>query len=325
MVQVLPKTRQSEALQVGQVWSIRKELEGWGPKQRYYCTPLVLIIDLPAGLEKGVTVAQVYTEGILAAAGDVWLGDDVGFAEGWNTYTLLKDDLENYWRSISEEKLALVRKVAAGPFKALERGTVLSDFRTLEVEVASFFSAQSVARLVDVMEEGSTDTDVFSDPESLAVEARKLFPGWDFSESDMIKHRVPLVGHADEYPFSYDSLAYLAWAEPLPEQLPLAACGLAKPLRANCFVMSPSGPKLMAIIVGITSEVRSKTSFTLTGILGNDPVVNSLAAFRKEKNGDLMPASSCEITNGGSNFFVEFDKTKHLDLKQLRLIFISNG
>lgn len=130
----------------GQIWRIRRELAGWGPKNRYCNPPLVLLLKL---LDKNLAlVAQVFP-------GDAFLSDEdvtlpgLGFAQPWNTYALRLDDLE-YFRGETTEVASVVLKRSQKSFADVAETSHLFLFRTLELEIGAFFARQSLARVLDL-------------------------------------------------------------------------------------------------------------------------------------------------------------------------------
>jgi hypothetical protein len=137
----------------GQIWSIRQDLAGWGPKGRYYNPPRVLVVACPESLAGALRVAQLFDEPRLAGAGDVPLAEE-WLAESWNTYTLAEEDLHACLGSVSEEELDSVRRSEQEPFPTVADASHLAAFRRLELEVGAFFSMAAVARLVARQEAG---------------------------------------------------------------------------------------------------------------------------------------------------------------------------
>jgi hypothetical protein len=131
----------------GQVWAVDMHLAGWGPKNRYYNPPLVLVTDRPD--EHACTVMQVSDAGQFKAADDIVLDNGLaGFAQPWNRYTVGAEDLTLYFGTVSDD---LLKKVAAWTGKdapEMEPGSLLWYFRNLEVETGFFFAQQAVGRLM---------------------------------------------------------------------------------------------------------------------------------------------------------------------------------
>lgn len=137
----------------GQIWSLRQDLSGWGPKGRYYNPPQVLVLDCPRTAAGALRVAQLFDDSLLAGTGDVQVDKD-WLAESWNTYTLALDDLDCCLATIDVEVLESVRKSEQGPFPVVAEGSHLSAFRRLELEVGAYFAMNAVARLMARREAG---------------------------------------------------------------------------------------------------------------------------------------------------------------------------
>lgn len=132
----------------GQVRQIRSELAGWGPKDRYYNPPDVIILEVID--DQAVMVAQIYPGDEFMTDGDVFL-PEVGFAQPWNTYTVGIKDLERCQQTMSQDITQQILQQADVPFAA-DEDSFLFLFRCLETEVGSFFSQQSLAALLWAME-----------------------------------------------------------------------------------------------------------------------------------------------------------------------------
>ncbi len=98
----LPKDSENKVIP-GQIWSVKSELGGWGPKNRYYNPPLVLVLK-QGGYTDTVLVSQIYDDDTFFGQGDVHLGKNiVGYAESWNLYTLRPTDLEILFGSADDD------------------------------------------------------------------------------------------------------------------------------------------------------------------------------------------------------------------------------
>ncbi|WP_456386757.1 hypothetical protein [Desulfolithobacter sp.] len=138
----------------GELWTLRNDLGGWGPKDRYYNPPVVLVTTVHKG--GFAHVIQTYGDRTLAGPGDIILGRELdGFAEPWNRYTLKATDLGTRLAKISDQTLEQVKKALehdpSGP--SPEPGSLLWFFRQLEIETGYYFANRSVTR---IMEENTT-------------------------------------------------------------------------------------------------------------------------------------------------------------------------
>ncbi len=138
----------------GQIRKISNELAGWGPKDRYYNPPLVLILDVID--EHAVHVAQIYPGQEFKSEDDVYL-DGFGYVQPWNTYTMGIQDLEGVLGTTYLHIPRMILGKSEEYFHA-DEDSMLYLFRCMEIEVGSFFSQQSVARLVQNLEHEETES-----------------------------------------------------------------------------------------------------------------------------------------------------------------------
>ncbi len=135
----------------GHVYAIRSQLAGWGPKSRYYNAPLVLVLSCPD--KKSVLVSQIYGDQALAGPGDVCFADGLqGFAESWNCYTLMTNDLESLLGEIDATIVDAVLTKAEETEASLQPGSLLWFFRQMEVETGYYFARQAGTRLMTLYE-----------------------------------------------------------------------------------------------------------------------------------------------------------------------------
>jgi len=133
------------SLKAGQLWSLKQELGGWGPKRRYYAPPLVVLTDVH---DDSVTVYQSCGDMIFAAADDIPFQNNLkGFIQPWNHYSLLKADLDSYYGDVVEDPSRMSNQHdTAEP--VIEPGSLLWFFRQMEVETGYFFSSRAVSLLL---------------------------------------------------------------------------------------------------------------------------------------------------------------------------------
>ncbi len=135
----------------GQVYAIHSRLAGWGPKGRYYNPPLVLILSLPD--ERSVFVSQIYGDEDLAGHDDVPLGNALrGFAQPWNCYTLMRDDLGMRLGEVDAGITETVLQRADWVESPVQPGSLLWFFRQMEVETGFFFAQLATERLLTIYE-----------------------------------------------------------------------------------------------------------------------------------------------------------------------------
>jgi len=143
----LSKTKQTQLpndLQPGQIWSIQPHLAGWGPKDRYYQPPLVLVLQKQ---NNTVLVVQTYWDKALMGPDDLDLGS-LGFAETWNSYHLQNKDLKRCVGKVNQRQLEHILNKVKQDFQAINPNSVLYFFRQLEIEVGSFFAQKSIEDLL---------------------------------------------------------------------------------------------------------------------------------------------------------------------------------
>ena len=132
----------------GQVWRIRGNLAGWGPKYRYCNPPLVLILELQD--DELAHVAQIYPGDDFLTEEDVFL-PGLGFAQPWNTYSLAVNDLESFQGEAPKTLTEAVPKVlmrSQGAFADLDEASPLFWFRTMELDLGAYFAGQSLAAVL---------------------------------------------------------------------------------------------------------------------------------------------------------------------------------
>lgn len=143
---ILPKPAGDIKPSAGQVWSLKRKLDGWGANNRYYKAPMVLILEALKGEFEDFGVAQVYSDRELMDAGDVWLSEELGFAESWNIYSISRNDLEFCWGEVSHE---VGQKVLGGAEELLpisDEDGIIALFRNLETDLGSHCILHSAAR-----------------------------------------------------------------------------------------------------------------------------------------------------------------------------------
>jgi hypothetical protein len=146
--------------QAGQVWTIKSEFGGWREDGRYIKTPTVLLLEMIEGTS-GWRVAQLYGDTRLMGAGDVALDECYGFAEAFNCYSL-KDD--RFGKCLGGVKLEELKKVLVASINAHDsapEGSILSFFRSMEIEVGGYVAVPAVAELVDDWETELSGNEAF--------------------------------------------------------------------------------------------------------------------------------------------------------------------
>ncbi len=189
----------------GQLYALDLQLAGWGPKARYYNPPVVLVLSLTDA--HSVFVCQTYGDPDLAGPDDIALGGGfAGFAQPWNCYTLMRQDLGLHLGTVDALVAEMVRRqIDQGRFSPLP-GSLLWFFRQMEVETGFFFSSRSVDQLLARHERASIPFPAGIDNGTIRRDLHSLpvrFPLVDLSAASVVD--------------------LLFWAEPDPKHLPLAA------------------------------------------------------------------------------------------------------
>lgn len=168
-----PNPENSEAAP-GQIRSLHPSLAAWGPKDRYYNPPVVLILDASRNLPNGVLVAQCYHDlSFMDQEDDVWLGQ-ARFAEPWNIYTIHRKHLGPVHGMIDGELLQKVREAAQTTSPELPVWSLKFVFRQMEIELGCFFSAGSMLAL---MEEYDRSARAPQQPAGASAEPWRQTPG----------------------------------------------------------------------------------------------------------------------------------------------------
>lgn len=150
----------SEEPRPGQLRSLHPSLAGWGPKERFYNPPVVLVLDASRSLPNGVLVAQCYHDLAFMDQGDDVRIGKARFAEPWNIYTIHRKDLGPVHGMAGQELLGQVRKLSQTSSPELPPWSPDFVFRQMEIELGCFFSAGSIIALMEEYEQaGATPRD----------------------------------------------------------------------------------------------------------------------------------------------------------------------
>lgn len=140
-----PAGFQNQSFEPGQVRRINADLAGWGPKNRYYNPPLVILLERID--HHASHVAQIYPGDDFIGPLDVNI-DGLGYVQSWNTYTMSHIDLEAPLET-HHEVAAKVLERSRQDFTDLPQGYFHNFFYALEIELGSFFSQLSLARILN--------------------------------------------------------------------------------------------------------------------------------------------------------------------------------
>lgn len=135
-------------LATGQLWRLAPGLDGWGPKERYYHSPVVLVLETGSQLPNAVLVAQTYHDTLLSGPDDLSL-EPRRFAQPWNLYTLHRRDLDHCCGQVDPTLAQRVLVASRGPFAPLEPTSALYLFRQMEIELGCFFASTAVCALLE--------------------------------------------------------------------------------------------------------------------------------------------------------------------------------
>ncbi|MDX9833865.1 MAG: hypothetical protein RBT36_01460 [Desulfobulbus sp.] len=241
-------------LQPGQVRAVRATLGDWGPKSRYYNPPAVLVLDLSDS--HSVFVCQVYGDNTLAGPEDIPLGNDlVGFAEPWNTFTLMQDDLDTLLGEADLGVAAAVLEQRSQPEPALQPGSLLWFFRQMEVETGYFFARLAVSRLVAAHDREAAPAAVPLDPDRVQRALERL----------PLRFMPPVTPPATP-------LDLLAWATADERLLPLAA---ADPQQIHALVFTVVDGDITSVVAESLALSSCEYTDGVLTITGTSPATNS--------------------------------------------------
>lgn len=316
------KRQEDTRLNPGQIWKLSSELAGWGPKDRYYNPPEVLVLEILE--DRAVKVAQVYPGDEFMTDDDIHI-IDYGMAEPWNIYTLNQTDLEFFQGIASMDIVLQVLQKSEKYFEA-DEDSFLFLFRSMEIEVGSFFSQQSLGRLLDEMEgrEISVDGQEILDmleqsglPLELTQEQDPFFQlaKTDFSDLQKV------------YPFDAGKSEPVARVRISSQPQAMAAADKAN-LRVNIFVLDEAGLEIRTGLVSVLNRSRCGNCLYISGKTGQDfpGFLECLAWWETpEKN---VPASRIEFLDDSPLFEIRFDdisSDEHLRGKLVIIFFRARG
>lgn len=249
--------------QPGELWSLQLSRGGWGPKNRYYNPPVVLVVERVE--PDYVQVVQTFDILELAGPDDLLLDNCLsGFAEPWNQYTLQTTDLHICLGHISRQRIDdLSQRITAG-HSAPASGSLLWFFRQLEVETGWFFAARALENFLDQPDDISMDRVSGFTPEELAADLRQL----------------PVI--LPETDSSFSAADMLARAMPADDLLPLAAADLEpQTLQILLFVVEHGKIRTAEMVPGhLTLLERKKNSLHISGCCRSDIPDDACWIFR---------------------------------------------
>jgi hypothetical protein len=148
--QAIKPARETEK-QEGQVWTLKKTRHCCQEDGRYFQPPAVLLLGKAEKNRKTVVwnAAQLYEDKRLMAGGDIPLDDIFGFAEAWNCYELNEELLDLCFGCVKQDELKLVIAASVTSHEPAQEGSILSFFRSMEIEVGKYVTLSAVDTLVD--------------------------------------------------------------------------------------------------------------------------------------------------------------------------------
>ncbi len=286
----------------GQLYTLHPKLAGWGPKARYYNPPIVLILSCPDA--QSVFVSQTYGDFDLAGPDDVLLDTGFqGFAQPWNCYTLLQDDVCLYLGRVDVSIVETIQQRLEQEHFSPKPGSLLWFFRQMEVETGYFFSSRAVSQLMEHHEH------------DLAV----LFAGTDSQAILRDLQRLPLRFGAI-IPSTRSPLELLCWAEPDPQRLPLAAAddettlALSFTAEQGCL----TGVELLPLT--LSSRDYANGLLTVTGSVASLPSGKLTWLLRWQAGSELIEPLPENSGHDGDFFWATFSLTPQQTLPPARLI-----
>lgn len=146
--------------QAGQVWTINSKFGGWREDGRFMKPPAVLLLEKIESTS-GWKVSQLYSDKRLMSGGDVALNESFGFAQSWNCYSLKDDRFDKFLGAVKPEELKQVLAASVAAHEPAAEGSILSFFRSMEIEVGAFVAVTAVEELVDEWEEALQPATVY--------------------------------------------------------------------------------------------------------------------------------------------------------------------
>jgi hypothetical protein len=294
--------------QPGEIRSMRRSLGGWGPRDRHYNPPLVLVTSIPQGPPGAVRVAQVHNQEVLAGPSDVPLGHGL-FAEAWNTYALRRDDLAELWDEVFEPTLQAVlegERQGLAPSPGAESPWIEA-FQRLELEVGAFFAMQAVDALLWEAHESPFDRILAEISDVAALGAH-------------LRLRQPRVILPEGAPGVLESLAL---ARPPGGELPLAAAGIENRIILNRVAWTAEGIELSPLLAEITHWGCGPGGLTSGGVIeAASPEGSELRAWLDMEAGAPLPAADVSFAPAGGFFRARFPGVSKEMARQGRLVLL---
>lgn len=158
----------------GQIWTINRKFGGPLEDGRFVKPPAVLLLKTIESTS-GWQVSQLYGDMHLMGDGDVALKEGFGFAQAWNCYSLKEDRFDLFLGEVKPEELKQVLVQSGTPHEPALRGSILSFFRTLEIEIGAYVALPSVAKLLEEWESSVQPVTVNSRLENMLGSFAEIF------------------------------------------------------------------------------------------------------------------------------------------------------
>lgn len=272
------------AKQEGQVWTLKKELGKWQRDGRYIQPPMVLLLSKLEN-ETAWKVAQLYEDKRLSGDGDVPLDDRFGFAECWNCYELKEASLGLCFGCVSEENLERVFSSSLAEYPPEVDGSILSFFRSMEIEVGAFVAAAAIPELV---------TEGFRNEAFL----QKVFGTLAEAYEKLSTFKLP------EYA---DSLIDLLSGARNPYGVSPVVAATSVPLQVNVVIKQQDGAITIKTVGAILSESNWEDGdYYIAGKLKEVQQEDLFLVASLNVNGNVVCESQSSIENGSPYFDIIF-------------------
>ncbi len=255
----------------GELWSVTNNLEGWGPKYRYYTSPVVLVTAIVE--RHAVNVVQTFGDCSLAGPDDVFLDNDIiGFAEPWNRYTLNIKDLDTFLGAVSAGFLTRLQETSANESTAPAPGSLLWFFRQMEVETGWFFAGQSIAGLLDAEKPFFVSSLLSADTETLVADLKNLSVTIPDDRGSNLPEQI------------------LAGTMPSDDLLPLAAADIEpRTITILLFTVEQGRVRRVKAVSGhVTLQYEQDSLLRVSGLCEACPCRDCEWMFRFKSNGALV-------------------------------------
>lgn len=301
----------------GQITKVSSELAGWGPKDRYYNPPLVLILEVID--EQAVRVVQIYPGEEFKSEDDIYL-DGIGYAQPWNIYTMGIKDLEGQVGAVDFDILQKIIDISEKYFHA-EEDSMIYLFRCMEIEVGSFFSQQSISRLVLEHEEAESVRNLVIK----AIHNNAKMPGLEKSHDPLLEiARMEMSELKQALPVKFGMPESVSDDFKKTQTLAMAASDKDS-IQAKMIVLDDTGMEFKSFqsgLVTIMSTDRGDDHLKIFGKIDPDFVqASEMFAWWDTPDGSF-PADPVDLSEDHSLFTAFFPEMSRQDYLKGRLMVI---